>query len=141
MSLVVLQTYLTHLAGWPSANVHATVDTGRPAADRNAVADRLLGRLGSRECRGVFPVLDVRRRAAALRGGRVCKCRLCAAAYGDRVVRDLGVSDGRAHGVDQCDWPLVRKRRDARRSERAEALAGLARNHPSSHTEGQQCIR
>jgi uncharacterized protein YndB with AHSA1/START domain len=46
MSLLVLRAYLTHFKGRPVANASATFNTGRPVADRDAVAQRLLGGLG-----------------------------------------------------------------------------------------------
>jgi uncharacterized protein YndB with AHSA1/START domain len=46
MSLLVLRAYLTHFKGRPVTNVSATFNTGRPVADRGAVAQRLLGGLG-----------------------------------------------------------------------------------------------
>jgi uncharacterized protein YndB with AHSA1/START domain len=46
MSLLVLRACRTHFAGQVTAMISATVNTGRPVADRDAVAERLLGRLG-----------------------------------------------------------------------------------------------
>lgn len=46
MTLLVLRAYLTHFKERPASTVHATVNTGRPAAEREEIAQRLFKRLG-----------------------------------------------------------------------------------------------